>query len=171
MMLSLNRATIHKSATITISATFDNVTKRGVVKNAESLIYENGKLTLNGKEHQMPWDFDFDYMDIVDLHEYFKQVTKHKQLDMFAEPVFKQVKYPRYIYPRPMLKDMPWEYLDANWRATDIAGSGAYFKSRPQLDKCGYWVSTVAGEMPIYGSHDYEPLDYNRSLQNLGAMR
>ena len=153
-MLSLNRATIHKSATTTIRATFDDVIKGGVIKNAESLIYENGKLTLNGKEYQMPWDFDFDYMGIMDLHEYFKQV-----------------KYPRYTYPRPLLKNMPWEYLDANWRATDIAGSGAYFKNRPQLDKCGYWVSTVEGEMPIYGSHDYEPIDYKRSLQNLGAMR
>ena len=154
-------------------AAFNQLTKSGKIKakHCEEFFYKNGLLRLNGQEYHIEIPIDL-YADQNELMAWFKKITAKGQIDMFAElepPTAKRTECDLTVLS---LKNQPWEYPDCQWRAVDVCGGGAYFKGRPQLDKCGYWVSTMLDELPIYAKHRYfDTTDYNRSLQNLGAMR
>lgn len=173
-MLRLNNSSLSRTQlrsginSIQMYATFDEVTKAGKVKakNSQRFTIQDDLLSLNGKEHALVEQLDFN-ADPEDLMQYFIERFNSNQPDMFLkEPRSKDgVQIPRLI------SEVRWEYPDMNWRAIDKGGTVAYFERRPVLDKAGFWVAIAEGVMPKYGKSLCIADNYECSLQNANERK
>lgn len=152
-MLRLNNSSVVRescngTSAVRMFAVFDDVTKSGSVKrkHAQRFVIKGNLLTLNNENHYLSEPVDMD-ADPEDLIEYFVTRFGGLQPDMFVVPPS-----PRCgsVVPK-FIKEIPWEYIDMDWRAIDKSGAVAYFERRPVLDKAGYWVSTTDGILAKYG--------------------
>ena len=148
-------------------ATFDEVTKSGKVKKrlAERFYWKDGVLELNGITYDLGVAIDIDAKP-EDLMAWFKKITKKRQIDMFDLLNPPSSKASETSLTAVDINTLKWEYPEYEWRAVDKAGSIPYFKSRPTLDKAGFWIVYDSNEYPEYSDYLASNTDdYKRSLR------
>lgn len=149
-----------------VQATFDEVTKSGRIKakEVERFKWQNGVLEINGNTYDLDAPIDIDAKP-EDLMAWFKEITLKGQIDMFDLLNPPSSKASETSVTAVDIDALKWEYPEYEWRAVDKAGTIPYFKSRPTLDKAGFWIVYDANEYPKYS--DYFAIDTENHKHSL----